>query len=442
MEAKLAEQIEVVTEERRHAQLPPQPRTIEETGLGFQSLVELLTKALFLRGQMRLVDLAGYSKLSLAVLEPLLAFMRTERMCEATRSSETETAIAYTLTELGRLRAEGYLRKNQYVGPAPVSLDAYVKQVHQQSIANMKVTQEQLSQVFSGLVVKEGILKQFGAAMNSGRAIFVYGPAGSGKTFIVEHLAGLLSGSVAIPHAVVVDNEVIQIFDLLTHKSLLPMSGNENEGLGLDRRMSSDARWVMCHRPVIKTGGELTLAMLDLDFDESARFYQAPPQVKANNGLLIIDDLGRQLAPAIDIMNRWIVPLDRRVDYLALHTGKKFMLPFDVIVVFSTNLPPSKLADEAFLRRLGYKIFVGPLSEDEYRIITRQVCDELQIPYSEEGFDYLLHEHHYKNGKPLSACIPRDILEQLRDIARYEGKPAEMSRELLDWAWNNYFTHD
>jgi energy-coupling factor transporter ATP-binding protein EcfA2 len=437
------EQVEVVREERRHAQLPPQPRTIEETGLGFQFLVELLTKALFLRGQMRLLDLASYSKLSLAVLEPLLAFMRTERMCEAARSSGAETAIAYTLSDLGRQRAEDYLRKSQYVGPAPVSLHDYVTQVHQQSITNMQVTRELLSQVFSGLVVKEGILKQFGAAMNSGRAIFVYGPAGSGKTFIAEHLAGLLSGDVVIPHALVVDNEVIQVFDPLTHVSLLPVSTNNGDGgIGLDRRMSSDARWVMCHRPVIKTGGELTLKMLDLDFDESARFYQAPPQVKANNGLLIIDDLGRQLAPAIDIMNRWIVPLDRHVDYLALHTGKKFMLPFDVIVVFSTNLPPSKLADEAFLRRLGYKIYVGPLSEDEYRVITQQVCDELQIPFSEDGFNYLLHEHHYKKVRPLFACIPRDILEQLRDIARYEGKSAEMSRELLDWAWNNYFTHD
>jgi len=434
--------MDIVSEERRHAQLPSQPRTIEETGLGFQFLVELLTKAMFLRGQMRLVDLVLYSKLSVAVLEPLLAHMRAERMCEATRSSEAETAIAYTLTELGRLRAEDYLRKNQYVGPAPVSLPAYIKQVREQSIANMQVTREQLSKVFSGLVIKEGILKQFGAAMNSGRAIFVYGPAGSGKTFIAEHLAGLLTGDVAIPHAIVVDNEVIQVFDPLTHESLLPLNADGNGSPGLDRRMSSDARWVACHRPVIKTGGELTLSMLDLDFDESARFYQAPPQVKANNGLLIIDDLGRQLAPAIDIMNRWIVPLDRHVDYLALHTGKKFMLPFDVIVVFSTNLPPSKLADEAFLRRLGYKIYVGPLSEDEYQVITQQVCNELQIPFSREGFNYLLHEHHYKSGKPLSACIPRDILEQLRDIARYEGKPAEMTRELLDWAWNNYFTHD
>jgi energy-coupling factor transporter ATP-binding protein EcfA2 len=440
MKIGLTEYRQQAQEERRKTLVPMQPRTIDETGLSFQFIVELLTKALFLRGQMRLMDLVSYAKLPVLVLEPLLAFMRTERMCEAVRSSEAETAIAYNLTELGRLRAEDYLRKSQYVGPAPVSLSSYIKQVRQQSVTNMHVTREQLLRVFDGLVIKERILKQFGAAMNSGRAIFVYGPAGSGKTFIAEHLAGLLSGDVAIPHAILVDNEVIQVFDPLSHHQSMP--ADDVDGISLDRRSQSDQRWVTCHRPVIKTGGELTLSMLDLDFDESARFYQAPPQVKANNGLLIIDDLGRQLTPAIDIMNRWIVPLDRHVDYLALHTGKKFMLPFDVIVVFSTNLAPSKLADEAFLRRLGYKIYVGPLSEDEYRVIAQQVCEEINIPFSEEGLHYLLHEHHYKTGRPLSACIPRDILEQLRDIARYENQPAVMSKELLDWAWNNYFAHD
>ncbi|MDR3390402.1 MAG: ATP-binding protein [Sulfuriferula sp.] len=426
--------------ERRKTQLPRQPYTVEETGLGFLFLVELLVKILFLRGQLRLLDLAQHSKLSVGVLEPLLAFMRTERLCEVTRSSETETSTIYNLTELGRLRAQDFLQKSQYAGAAPVSLNAYIDQVHQQSIATMRVTREKLAQAFSGLIVKQSILKQFGAAMNSGRAIFIYGPAGSGKTFIAEHLVGLLSDEVAIPHAIVVDNEVIQIFDPLTHTPALPL--NEGVVLELDRRKSCDNRWVLCHRPVIKTGGELSLSMLDLDFDESARFYQAPPQVKANNGLLIIDDLGRQLTPAIDIMNRWIVPLDRHVDYLALHTGKKFILPFDVIVVFSTNMPPSKLADDAFLRRLGYKIYVGPLDEGEYRAIARQVCDELQIPYDEEGISYLLRELHYKTGKPLNACIPRDILEQVRDIARYEGIAPKLSEELLDWAWNNYFTHD
>ena len=429
----------VETERRTEQQLPRQPNTVEETGLNFLFMVELLTKILFMRGQLRLIELAQHSKLSVGVLEPLLAFMRTERLCEVSRSSEIETAISYSLTELGRLRAEDFLQKSQYVGAAPVSLQAYIDQVHSQSVADMVVTREKLTKVFGGLVVKESILRQLGSAMNSGRAIFVYGPAGSGKTFLAEHLAGLLSGNVAIPHAIVVDNEIIQVFDLHAHAPLLPEEGG---GLSLDRRHAGDQRWVLCHRPVIKTGGELTLSMLDLDFHESSRFYQAPPQVKANNGLLLIDDLGRQITPAIDIMNRWIVPLDRHVDYLALHTGKKFMIPFDVIVVFSTNMPPSELADEAFLRRLGYKIYVGPLDEEAYRVVVKQVCSELQMPFTEQGVNYLLNEHHYKEKRPLMACIPREILGQARDVARYEGVPPELSEVFLDWAWNNHFVHD
>lgn len=423
-----------------NAELPLQPDSIDATGLGFLFLVELLVKTLFLRGQLRLLDLVRHSRLSVGVLEPLLAFMRTERLCEVTRSSETETTTIYTLTELGRLRAQDFLQNSQYAGAAPVSLAAYVERVQQQTIRNLQITRERLAEAFKGIVIRPALLKQLGAAMNSGRAIFIYGPAGNGKTFIAEHLSGLLAENVAIPHAIVVDNQVIQVYDPLTH--VAANNGSEERDRVLDRRDMTDRRWMLCKRPVVKTGGELSLSMLDLDFDEGARFYQAPPQVKANNGLLIIDDLGRQLTPAIDLMNRWIVPLDRKVDYLALHTGKKFTIPFDVIVVFSTNLPPSGLADEAFMRRLGYKIFVGPLDEGEYRAIARQVCEELEIPYSEEGIDFLLHELHYKTGKPLTACIPRDILEQVRDFARYEQVEPKLSRDVLSWAWGNYFSHD
>lgn len=418
--------------------VPPQPRNVGDTGLSFLFQVELITKVLFLRGQLRLVELADHLKLSIGVLEPLLAFLRTERLCEVSRSGGTDTSTSYNLTDLGRLRAEDFLQKSQYAGPAPVSLESYVQQTKRQSVSNMQVTHQDIVRAFEGIVVKEGILKQFGAAMNSGRAIFVYGPAGSGKSFISEHLVGLLSGDVAIPYAVVVDEAIIQVFDPLVHK---PVPQTETNSC-LDGRRAADPRWVRCQRPVVITGGELSLNMLDLDFDSSTRFYQAPPQVKANSGLLIIDDLGRQLTPVLALLNRWIVPLDRHVDYLALHTGKKFMVPFDVIVVFSTNMPPKTLADEAFLRRLGYKIYVGALDEQDYRDIAQQVCAEMGIPFSEEGINYLLHELHYKEGRPLFACIPRDIIGQVRDIALYSSKKPEMTPELLDWAWNNYFARD
>ncbi|WP_245747765.1 ATP-binding protein [Formivibrio citricus] len=391
-----------------------------------------------MRGQLRLVEIADHLKLSIGVLEPLLAFLRTERLCEVSRSSGTDTSTSYTLTDLGRLRAEDFLQKSQYAGPAPVSLEDYIRQIQQQSVSNMVVTHDDIVKAFEGIVVKENILKQFGAAMNSGRAIFVYGPAGSGKSFISEHLVGLLSGDVAVPYAVVVDEAIIQVFDPLVHRPVPQTEAN----ISLDGKRACDPRWVRCHRPVVTTGGELTLPMLDLDFDTSTRFYQAPPQVKANNGLLIIDDLGRQLTPVLSLLNRWIVPLDRHVDYLALHTGKKFMVPFDVIVVFSTNMKPQDLADEAFLRRLGYKIYVGALEEQDYRNIARQVCTEMDVPFSEDGLDYLLQELHHKEGRPLFACIPRDIIGQVRDIARYSNKPPEMTPEFLDWAWSNYFARD
>ena len=231
-----------VARERRTIRMPSQPRTIEETGLSFRLLVELLVKGLFLRGQMKLADLVDFARLPVTVLEPLLAFIRNERMCEVVRSSETETAVAYNLTDLGRQRAGEYLQKSQYIGPAPVSLSAYVEQVRAQSVAHMGATKAQLARAFEGLVVHENLLKQFGAAMNSGRAIFVYGPAGSGKTFVAEHPAGVLSGDVAIPHAIVVDDEVIQVFDPLIHHPVLTKDDEGHApGLVLDRRRATDA---------------------------------------------------------------------------------------------------------------------------------------------------------------------------------------------------------
>lgn len=418
--------------------LPKAPQNLDETGISPFFLVELLCKILYLNGQLCLAELTGHTRLSIGVLEPLLGFMRAERLCEISKHGDTAATITYALTDLGRARAKDFLDKNQYAGVAPVSLNDYIKRVQEQSVHNMQVTKERVTNAFSGIVLRESVLDQFGAAVNSGRAIFVYGPAGAGKSFTAEHLANLLSGHPLIPHAILVENEIIQVFDPLIHTPV-----NENQlSSSLDRRSNYDTRWIPCQRPVVITGGELSLPMLNLDFDETSRFYQAPPQVKANNGLLIIDDLGRQLVSPQQLMNRWIVPLDRGIDYMALHTGTKFMVPFDTIVVFSTNLQPSSLADEAFLRRLGYKIYLGPLSEDEYQAIFKQVCKSLDIPFSEEGFSYLVHVLHAKHQKMLLACIPRDLLGQVRDFALYQSTEPQMTPEMLDWAWENYYTRD
>jgi hypothetical protein len=426
-------------ERRTAAPLPRAPQRIEDAGLDVGFLVELVVKVLFLRGQLRLPELSAHLKLPVGVLDPVLTLMRSERLCEMSRRGETEGAMLYTLTDAGRVRAQDFLARSQYSGPAPVSLNAYITQVQKQSILHMSINRARVSEVFSEVVISDQLLDQFGAGMASGRAVLIYGPAGSGKTYIAERLVGLADGDVGIPHAIAVDNEVIQVFDAVIHQ---PVAQEKIAGSLLDLGSRDDQRWVICRRPAVIAGAELTLSMLDLQFDPKSRFYQAPPHVKANNGLFIVDDLGRQLVSPRDLMNRWIVPMDRRVDYLALHTGKKFLLPFDLTLVFSSNLPPSELADPAFLRRLGYKIFVGPLEESDYRQVFADVCATLDIPFKDEQYRYVLQQCHARTATPLLACLPRDILGQLHDFARFNGVKPELSPELIDWAWNNYFARD
>lgn len=418
---------------------PSIPRTVEETGIPFLFLVELVTKVLFLRGQVRLIELSTQLKVSTLVLDPVIAFMRAEKLCEVTRrgNSGTDVDLTYQLTDGGRSRATEFLSRNIYAGPAPVPLSDYCAQVEAQSVAHMNVLRGDISRNFEGIVVTPVILDQLGAAMNSGRAIFIHGPAGSGKTFIAEHLTGLLKGDIWVPHALLIDGEVVQVYDQAVHFCAEETAA---EPVSLDKRIQADPRWVRCQRPTVLTGGELSLEMLELQFDPATRYYQAPPQLKANNGIFIIDDLGRQRCSPTDLMNRWIVPLDRHKDFLSLHTGHKFMVPFDVIVVFSSNQPPNQLGDSAFLRRLGYKIHVGEQTEEEYKRIFRQACERYGVPWSEEGFRYLLDDKHYTEHFPLLACYPRDIISQVRDLARYEDRQPELDRQTLDWAWNNYFT--
>lgn len=420
------------------ALIPVPPANCEATGLPFAFIVELSLKTFFNGGSLSLWELSERMKLPIGVLENVLDFLRSESLCEVTRRNSNSIEISYQLSSAGRARAESLMQKSQYVGPAPVSLEDYVAQVESQSIALMHVSRAALNGAFQDVVISQRLRDDLGAAINSSRPTLVYGPSGSGKTFIAEHLMRALSGKIYVPHALFVDGEVIQVFDPLIHHAVSAATQEH----ALDRWSGVDERWVQCSRPVVMCGGELTLSMLDLQFDAHSRFYVAPPQLKANNGLLIIDDLGRQLVTPRDLMNRWIVPLDRRVDHFALHTGKRFCLPFDVSVIFSSNLKPAELADEAFLRRLGYKIYVGAVEADDYRQIVVQACERSGVPFSETAFRYLLLECHRAHQQELLACIPFDLASMIRDRAAYLDCPPEMNEASLDWAWQTYFARE
>lgn len=415
------------------------PRTVEETGLPFLFLAELIAKVLHQRGQLHLAELAAHLKLNVSVIDPLIALLRAEKLCEVIRigASGTDADLCYLLTEGGRQRAAAVLARNAYSGPAPVTLEAYTTQVQAQSVAAMRVTRATMAAAFDGVVVNAGVLDQLGAAMNSGRTLFLHGQAGSGKTYLAERLRAALSGLIAVPHALMIDGEAIPLFDIIQHRVVA--GGHATPGVGFDRGSATDPRWVCnVRRPAALVGGELTLEMLDLRFDNHTRLYTAPPHLKSNNGIFIIDDLGRQRCPPDALMNRWIVPMDRGVDYLTLHTGLSFEVPFDVIVVFSSNFVPQRLSDGAFLRRLGYKIDVPPVSVADYARLFDQACLDAGVACAPGAFDLLI-AHHAQHQVPLLACHPRDLVRQLRDLARYEERAIRLDGQTLAWAWNNYF---
>jgi hypothetical protein len=320
-----------------------------------------------------------------------------------------------------------------------VTLPEYMTQVHEQSQGLAPVRAERLQQAMTGMVMEPARLPTLGAALNSGKAIYLYGDSGVGKTMLAEHMVKALEGHIWIPHAVYVDGEVIQVFDPIVHRRV-PVAALPERGLARD--LAADGRWVRAERPVVMAGGELTLETLDLAYDAHTRVHVAPPQMKANNGIFVIDDLGRQRVSAHALMDRWIVPLDRHLDYLRLQTGAKFAVPFDVRVVFSSNMAPDQLVDAAFARRLGYKIHLVAMDAASYRSVVAQACEKTGVPPDAAAIDHLVNNLHPRDAQPYLPCVPFDVISKIADRARYLEQPARMTPELLNWAWHTYFGAD
>lgn len=419
-------------------ELAPCPRTLADTGLSDSFLAELILKHLHEAGVLSLAALVSRICLPGNVLDEQLAFLRREAQVEV-RSPAADAANQkrYALTDRGRVAALDAMMRSGYVGPAPVPLQQYTAVSEQQTVHADLTTRSGMEKTFEGVVLQDGLMDQLGAAMNSGRAIFIYGPAGTGKTYITQRLARLLSDTILVPYALAVGDAVVEMFDPVLHKTVEDSS--TATPLSLDA--GADMRYARCQRPVAIAGGELTLDMLEVRYDSDRRTYRAPLQLRANNGLFIIDDMGRQRADPTSVLNRWIVPLEEARDFLHLGTGVHFAAPFDLILVFSTNLNPLDLADEAFLRRIGYKIRFDFLERDGYTAIWRQNCTELGLEFDPTLVEYTIDELHRRYKTPLTPCHPRDLLNMALDRANYLGQEQRLETAHIDWAWRNYFVN-
>lgn len=423
--------------------VPPPITRMDDTGLSPLWLQDLALKILYFQGYLSGFKVAEEIALPFAgVTDLILESLKREKLVEVKSSSMGlgEGSYQYAITGAGIERAREALERSQYAGPAPVPIEIYNQTIRRQSRHRIPVTARAMHQLLSQLVISKTTFEQLGPALNSGTSIFLYGPPGNGKTSVARAFGNLiLTQNMYIPYALYVDGQVIKLYDSVNHQRA-PDDDATASGTGSLRSGSKrDPRWVHIKRPFIVVGGELTLAGLDLVFDDTHKYYEAPFQVKANGGILLIDDFGRQQVRPRDLLNRWIVPLENRVDFLTLHTGRKMEIPFDVLVVFSTNLPPRDLVDEAFLRRLRHKIEIGDPSYEEFREIFRRVAQAKNIKYNDQGLAYLLQEWYIKRNRKLRASHPRDLCDQVIDIARYMNVEPEMNRDLLDRAAASYF---
>jgi predicted ATPase with chaperone activity len=411
---------------------PPVAKNIEDTGLDGNFLLNSLLRTMYVSALQTIPEISEEIKLTRWVVEELLNFAKKEALVEIRGPSEKNYNIMrYALTNGGKERASEALRRCEYIGPVPVPLEVYQTQVQKQTITNEVISIEKLKKAMSHLVLSEDIVRRLGPASNSGRAILIYGSAGNGKTSIAEALVGAFEQPVYIPYAIEADGQIIKIYDPSVHVTFSQNQNSHDANPIFLPHLEHDPRWVRCRRPYIISGGELTLEMLDLDFDPHSKYYEAPLQMKAIGGIFVIDDFGRQRVRPHELLNRWIFPLERKVDYLTLHTGKKFALLFDQLVIFATNFPPEELMDPAQLRRVHYKMKINPPTVDEFKEIFQRICDSYGLEFNEEIMAYLLNSFYIKHKIPFAGFHPKFIAEHVIAACNYLGTEAKISRQLL-----------
>ena len=423
------------------ADFPHEPRSIEETGLEPGFLTDLVLKTLYYAGRGSPSSLSPRLGLPVPLLQELLEQLRRDRLCEVTGSDGTAPGhYRYSMTGQGLERTGAAFQRSAYLGFAPVPLADYVRQVERQSLLDLTIEPQTVRDALRELVLGEKTLLRIGRAVTSRRSTLIYGATGNGKTTVARNLGATLPDGLLIPYAVGILGHVVKLYDPSKHHPADIVL--ETEGTGLLRGTSGpnvDGRWAVCRRPVVLAAGEMTRHSLELVYDPRGKVYEAPLQMKANGGMMIVDDFGRQQIPAVELLNRWIVALESRVDHLTLHTGQTVEVPFDVLPLFVTNLPPEELADEAFLRRIRYKVEIPDPTNEEFETIFRRVCEAHSLAHDEEVFAYLVRTYYDSTGRQMRGCHPRDIVEAIVDAARHDGKSPELTREAIDDACQIYF---
>ena len=419
---------------------PSSPDTLQQAGLSIGFLNDLLLRTLYTGGAMLGLDLARALCLPFKVIEDPLKFLKDEKCLEVTGGDLIgRVSYRFNLTELGRRRANDAMKMCAYVGPAPVPIEDYVEQCYRQAVTGIHVTPDALRAAFNHLVITDDLFNAVGPSIVSGKSIFIYGPPGNGKTSMARAIGDFMNthgGEIYVPYAFLVEGSIITVFDQALHtKSDDALNERLDDQEATIRRLLNtgtvDQRWVKIRRPVIVTGGELSLSMLDLRYNAASNFYQAPLHVKANGGIFLIDDFGRQLCSPKELLNRWIVPLEDRHDFLALANGKKFEVPFEQLTMFSTNLDPKDLVDDAFLRRIRHKVEVLAPTRETYDKIFNGVAKKLGMSPCPDAIEYLYERYYNRGGRCARASDCRDLLETIQSICRFRKQPVQLTRDLM-----------